>query len=82
MDIFINFTNPLLISKGIDKDLVICKIINRKLFVSSISYEELQSDRIYIQKSIPRQLPAGIIEADIKADAASASNGMKAMMFV
>lgn len=34
IDLRINFTNPLMISNGIKEDLVICRIKNRKLFVS------------------------------------------------
>lgn len=32
MDVFINFTDPLLISKGRFLDEVICKVLNRDLF--------------------------------------------------
>ena len=34
MDVFINFTQPLIISKGTEMDGVICKILNKDLFMS------------------------------------------------
>ena len=54
LDVYINFTKPLVISKGIDQDQIICKIKNRKLFVSNETYEPLKSNRIYLSKTIPR----------------------------
>ena len=79
---YCNFTNPLLISKGLASDRVIIKIKNRKLFKALESEEVLMTDRIYIQENFPRQLPTGVVEEDIKAEAATASNGMKAIVFV
>lgn len=82
MELFINFTNPLLISQGILKDQVICKVLNKKLFMSYDGREVLRSDRIYIQEKIPRQLPAGISQEKLQSEAESASNGMKAIFVV
>lgn len=43
---------------------------------------KLMSDRIYIQEKLPRQLPPGVDESQLKSEAATASNGMKALFFV
>lgn len=82
MDVHINFTDPLLISKGLKLDEIICKILNKDLFQAKFSSMVLMSDRIYIQKSLPRQLPRGIDEKSLSDSASSASSGMKAMMGV
>lgn len=34
MDVFVNFIDPLLISRGVSPDEVICKVVNRDLFIS------------------------------------------------
>jgi len=47
MDVFVNFTNPLLISRGKLQDEVICKIKNKGLFMSYDGTEVLRSERIY-----------------------------------
>jgi hypothetical protein len=60
MKVFINFTNPLLISKGLNADTVVVKIKNKMLFRSADSNERLKSDKVYIQKDLPRQLPFGV----------------------
>jgi hypothetical protein len=62
MKVFINFTNPLLISKGLNADTVVVKIKNKMLFRSADSNEMLKSDKVYIQKDLPRQLPFGVSE--------------------
>jgi hypothetical protein len=62
MKVFINFTNPLLISKGMNADTVVVKIKNKMLFRSADSNERLKSDKVYIQKDLPRQLPFGVSE--------------------
>ena len=82
MKIFINFTNPLLISQGLDKDVIICKVLNRQLFTSYDFREVLSSERIYIQKALPRQLPVGVSEEKLMQEAQTASNGMKAILIV
>lgn len=82
MELFINFTNPLLISQGIEKDQVICKVLNKNLFMSYDGREVLRSDRIYIQEKLPRQLPVGVSEEKLLSEASTASNGMKAIFII
>ena len=48
MEIQVNFTNPLIISKGAKPDKLIFKVINKKLFRSKLSDEVLKSTRVYI----------------------------------
>lgn len=48
IDIFINFTNPLAISKGSLMDNIILKIINKDLFVAKNSNQKLLSENVFI----------------------------------
>lgn len=48
MEIFVNFTDPLIVSKGNNQDRIVCMIKNKHLFQAKYSNEKLQSERIYI----------------------------------
>ena len=54
MNFSYSFSNPLLVSKGIHPDRVLCKIKERKLFQAKDSNETLKLERMYIQKDFPR----------------------------
>lgn len=62
LELYLNFSNPLAISTGTTKDRIIVKIIDRSLFESLDGKEVLMSDRVYLQKDIPKQLPLGVEE--------------------
>ena len=69
--IFINFTQPLLVSKGTYRDSVSLKFKNLALFVSKESAVSLQTENSEISKTIPRQLPKNV---DVVALVDSANN--------
>jgi hypothetical protein len=46
----------------LNADTVVVKIKNKMLFRSADSNERLKSDKVYIQKDLPRQLPFGVSE--------------------
>ena len=48
MLVFINFTNPLIISKGLRPDQVIVKVLEKSLFFSYDGSVQLMSDRVFI----------------------------------
>jgi hypothetical protein len=65
IEVYLNFTNPLLISKGQEHDMLVCKILNKELFRARFSNDVLMNDRIYLQKNLPRQLPRGVDEGQL-----------------
>lgn len=79
MMVKVNFTDPLIISRGFIPDRAICKIINPNLFVAE-SGERLSSMRVFLQAKLPRLLPQGVIEEEIEKDAKSAQQGMIAIV--
>jgi hypothetical protein len=82
MEIYINFTNPLMVSRGLRQDYIICTIKNKDLFQAEDSNSRLMSERIYIQSKVPNQLPNGVSEEDLLKDAKTATDGIKAMFVV
>ena len=82
MELLVNFTNPLIISKGIRPDQVFCKIKHTNMFLAKNSNEKLMSDRVYIQKMIPTQLPKGVSEDEIIGQAKTAQGGILASVIV
>jgi hypothetical protein len=82
MGIYINFTNPMMVSRGLKQDQIICTIKNKALFQAEDSNSVLLSERIYIQTKVPNQLPNGVSEEDLLKDAKTATDGIKAMFFV
>ena len=82
MEILVNFTNPMLISKGQIDDQVLCNIKNRFLFMSNLTGKVLAKDSLELINAFPKQLPKGVVEVDLVKDASSAGNTMKVMMFV
>jgi len=83
LEIFVNFDNPLSISKGVSNDRVICKIKNTNMFRSALDPDmKLDASRTYIQKDMPPQLPKWVDEDALKREAENASNGMKVLFFL
>lgn len=69
MDVFVNFSDPMLISAGISPDEIVIKIKNKQLFYSIETDQPLMEDKVYIKEIIPRQFPDGVSEADVMSDA-------------
>lgn len=55
MEIFINFRDPLVVSRGIDEDRVILKVLNKNFFISKDGERMLLSERKFLQSNIPQQ---------------------------
>ena len=66
IELYINFTNPLIVSKGQNQDIVICTFKNPDLFVSQATNEVLRGKALIITKSFPRQLPSNIDEGAVQ----------------
>jgi hypothetical protein len=69
----INFTNPLAISQGKVRDNVNIEIIDNSFFVSAVTGEAIPIENAKFSKSVPRQLPKGVVEKELVEDAKSAS---------
>ena len=82
MEIFVNFTNPMLISKGINPDQVLCHIKNRYLFTSNVTGKVLDTGSLDMIKAFPKLLPKGVDEDLLKGGASNAGNAMKGLVFV
>ena len=67
MEVQINFTDPLIISKADALDSVLCKVRNRKLFVSEVTGRMLEIENTYISDLFPKQLPHGVSEDSLKS---------------
>ena len=52
------------------------------MFVSSTTGEVLQEDKIDLIKKVPKQLPEGVSEEQVKAQAESASGAVYALIIV
>lgn len=72
-----NFTHPFQISAGFNEDIVICKIKNQNLFISEDGLRKLSNANVFLEKSIPRQLPNGMKEEELQGQASQISGGMK-----
>lgn len=53
LKIQINFTDPLIISKGISPDQVLCRVKRRDLFVSKLTGEPLDIESKYFSDRLP-----------------------------
>lgn len=78
----INFTNPLAISQGKVRDNVNIEIIDNSFFVSAVTGEAIPIENAKFSKSVPRQLPKGVVEKELVEDAKSASQSMTAVVIV
>ena len=78
-----NFTDPLVISRGINRDLVILKVKNHMWFRSAASDDpiDIESGGMLV-KTFPRQLPKGLSEKVLVNEAKSVSNSLESLMFI
>lgn len=65
LDILCNFTDPMMISKGLVSDQVIISIKNKNMFVSNITGKTLEYEKLQLYDLFPRQLPKGVNEKDL-----------------
>ena len=72
----------MLISNGFSKDQVMMKIKNRFLFSSNVTGEPLEADKVKLIKSFPKQLPRGVVEEELVADASKAANAMTGLLIL
>jgi len=54
LDILVNFTDPMMISKGLQSDQVIITIKNKNMFVSNITGKALQYEKLQLYDVFPR----------------------------
>ena len=54
LEFFINFTSPLSVSQGRNKDAIICKLKNPNLFVSKETGQTLSLEKLESAQTIPR----------------------------
>lgn len=81
-ELFLNFTDPLMVSKGHAKDKVIVRILNPKMFRSAVNGKTMKGVDVTTVSEIKTQLPFGINEEDLKQSATQASDSMQAFMIV
>tara|TARA_B110000285_G_C14829357_1_gene470166 strand:+ start:310 stop:588 length:279 start_codon:yes stop_codon:yes gene_type:complete len=60
ISILMNFTTPLLISQGLERDEVYMDIINPYLFISKETGQAINLDDVKISSTIPRMVPKGV----------------------
>lgn len=53
MKLHLNFTNPLMVSKGLIPDVIFAKIKNTHMFQAKHSNERLSADRKYLRYELP-----------------------------
>ena len=59
-EIFLNFTNPLLLSQGSQPDEVYLSVKNPYLFLSKATGEPINTKNLDIHSYIPRMMPKGV----------------------
>ena len=78
----VNFTDPLQISQGSNRDEARFTIVNPNLFISAESGLPLQGNALTIVKDFPTQLPKGVSEKAITVSAESAKDAMTVIIIV
>ena len=68
-----NFSNPLLISTGLERDEVYMFIVNPYLFISKETGQTIDTDKIKITSTLPRMVPKGVDLNQVKTAAIKAS---------
>jgi hypothetical protein len=69
MDINMNFSDPLVVSGGLNPDNIVVTIKNPDLFVSKETLMKLPEDKTMMAVSIPRQFPEGLDAEYVEAQA-------------
>lgn len=82
MEILINFTDPLMISNGENRDSVEFVIKNPMQFVSELTGLPLSQEKVQITKTIPKQLPKGVDAEALNDNAAAAASGFQGLIFI
>ena len=81
--LFINFTDPLQISRGLNRDLVTLKVKNPRWFRSAASDEPIDLGVVgSLVKTLPRQLPKGISEKVLVREAKTVSDSLESLMII
>jgi hypothetical protein len=65
ISLIFDFNEPLVLSSGVDKDILELQILNKDIFVASKSLKILNQNQTKIETTIETQLPKGISEAFI-----------------
>ena len=60
ISILMNFTTPLLVSQGVERDEVYMSIVNPYLFISKETGKTIEADQIKITSTLPRMVPKGV----------------------
>jgi hypothetical protein len=68
-----NFSNPLLISRGLERDEVYMSIVNPYLFISKETGQTIDTDKMKITSTLPRMVPKGVDLNQVKTAAIKAS---------
>jgi hypothetical protein len=81
MQVKVNFSDPLMISRGKESDILQIHIINRHLFKSNITGDSIDESntKVPMAYQFPKQLPEGVSQEDIELQATMAGGAMVAM---
>ena len=78
----VNFTDPTLVSQGIDEDQVVVALKYPFLFISKANGLAVEPNRVTFVKSIPTQLPKWMDEKSLKAQTASGSKAIVGILVI
>ena len=81
MTLFVNFTDPYLVSRGIEPDILEMQISKRSYFKSNNTGKLLDPSSTILRNPLPMQLPPGVF-ADVILDQASRSFTSITYMFI
>jgi len=83
LEVFVNFSDPLLVSTGDDGDSMVTKIKNPAMFVPTApGGKPLDPANATSVKEVPAQLPKGVSEAELKAQAAASHQTMQTLAII
>ena len=84
MKVLCNFSDPLMISKGLESDVLQIKIKNRFLFKSLETGQTIRAEDVEmpLRYQFPKQLPDGVSEEDIEQQAMVAGNAMLGLIII
>jgi hypothetical protein len=81
-EIYINFTNPLVISQGKQRDEVNLVVKNPAWFKSAVNGKSIDVNLGALVLSLPRQLPTGVDENELQNQAIAARDSCMSVMIV
>ena len=82
IEIHINFTNPLAISNGGNRDGIEFVIKNPAQFVSAATGKTLSPEKAVIYETIPKQVPMGVDANELAANAEAAASGFQSLIVI